>query len=262
MQMVESVVLAKALDTNVRDASFRSDPDAIYAALNELGAAGYIGPSGSVELSSDASDRLGQFGLRNMQVGVASAKRPRSARSGRRRWARCKRRPPGRGWARRRRRSMSHPPLRARHRAPHGAPPPAISPRRARGHQGGRLGATDTAVTLTQTVLFPGGTNEAPDDEPPAAIGPANVAGAVAGSLIGALFIMLGVVWINGGGRRIVQALHGQLQQLKDSAVGMRIVTEQDPHQRRWRRPRDARLEGAARAVGHDRRGGGERACS
>ena len=45
----------------------------------------------------------------------------------------------------------------------------------------GSWAATDTAVTLSKTVLFPGGTNEAPDDEPPSD-NAANVGGAVGGA--------------------------------------------------------------------------------
>ena len=269
MQMVESVVLlAKALDTNVRDASFRSDPDAIYAALNELGAAGYIGPSGSVQLSSDASDRLGHFDVRNMQVSVASSRRLEERQKRTAAAVGEVQEASAGAWLGTAAASVDEAIL---PRFAH-----ATERRTARRHLAislatssaaylkvGSWGATDTAVTLTQTVLFPGGTNEAPDDEPPAAISPANVAGAVAGSLIGALFIMLGVVWIQRRhNRRIVQALHGQLQQLKDSAVGMRIVTEAwDPRTSGSGgddgREMDQRLEGTARAVGHDRRGGG-----
>jgi len=104
--------------------------------------------------------------------------------------------------------------------------------------------ATDAAITLAETVLFPGGTIEAPDDEPARSV---NIGGIVAGLVVGAFLITVLVVWWQRRhNKKIVRALSSQLQELKESAVGMRFVTEA------WD-PREGAEEGEASPRGPHR---------
>lgn len=70
MGMADSMlILAKAFSesNNYMDASFRADPDRIYAEVKRLGSAGYDGASGRVELD-ESGDRRGFFDVKNMQM--------------------------------------------------------------------------------------------------------------------------------------------------------------------------------------------------
>ena len=66
---IDSIIIAaRALSTNLRDVGFRSNPDAVYAAIKNLGST--EGVSGQVTLDASA-DRLGNFEVRNMQISAA-----------------------------------------------------------------------------------------------------------------------------------------------------------------------------------------------
>ena len=237
MTLVESVLLlAKALDTDVRNVTFRSDPDEVYARMKAIGEAGYVGPTGDV-LLDNSSDRLGTYAVVNLQVSVGDS---------------------GSGCASAGRRLKAEDAFSE-------AAAEGIPRRFAHGvaQSKRRLTVIDLQTTTAQyahvgnwsvlspdiyligedAVCFPGDTTDPPLDEvvevtrTEASTVVMIAAGGACGFII--LVASFGICRYRRRTRRYLRKLHSQLEELKDSAVGMRIVTTRwDPHSSSFSRKR------------------------
>ena len=234
MTLIESVLLlAKALDTDVRNVTFRSDPDEVYARMKAIGEAGYVGPTGDV-LLDNSSDRLGTYAVVNLQVSVGDS---------------------GSGCASAGRRLKAEDAFSE-------AAAEGIPRRFAHGvaQSKRRLTVIDLQTTTAQyahvgnwsvlspdiyligedAVCFPGDTTDPPLDEvvevtrTEASTVVMIAAGGACGFII--LVASFGICRYRRRTRRYLRKLHSQLEELKDSAVGMRIVTTRwDPRgEGRW----------------------------
>ena len=201
---IDSIILAAhALNSNLRDATFRSDPAAVYAAIKTLATspASVTGVSGVITLNPSA-DRLGNFDIQNFQISAA------------------RRRLAGKGlpWLGPRREAKQ---LEAAVRRELAVP---LSSASATFQNVGSWRGDNSVPLAVDNVIFPGGVTTVPSDRGTSATA------IVLGVTLPILFVIAvaaGLMYVQRlRNQKVVGLLKKELETFKDSIVGVRVVSE------------------------------------
>ncbi|MAD24483.1 MAG: hypothetical protein CMO44_09965, partial [Verrucomicrobiales bacterium] len=215
-----ALALALDADNNYLNPEFVASADALYAAVRNVGTAGYDSISGRVQLDEFA-DRLGFFDVMNLQVANSRRLAETSA-------AEHEAKEASGSEAHELETALASIPPRFQHSAAADGRRLAVPLSQSSVSYvvlGWWSPQSDDPPTIEGgSVVFPGGTDDIPSDEPPSA-----TAGSIAGIIVGAIFavaaaFVLLMVAQRRHAQRKIRSLKKELDQFRDTVVGVRCV--------------------------------------